>query len=94
MSLISGRTVSVQTETDATVDHLKQAAQSGLLVGRATLVTSSGLVLDGASTIGECDLQSGDLRTLQVRQLQIQATRRSQWNWTAAVAQSLTMAPW
>ena len=66
VSLISGRTVSVQTDRKATVDRVKQSAQSQLFVGRAKLVTASGRALEGATTIGECGLTSGDSVTLHV----------------------------
>ena len=51
VSLISGKTVLVQTAKDATVDDFKQSAHGLLSVGRAKLITSSGPVLDGSESV-------------------------------------------
>ena len=49
-------------------------------------MTSCGRVLNGASTIEECDLKHGDSVSLRTQQLQIQATRRDAWESGAAIA--------
>ena len=75
VSLISGRTVSLEIEVDAEVDTLKHRAQSALVVGRGRLLTSSGNVLRGAATLQQSELQGGDALTLHVRPVQVSASR-------------------
>ena len=87
--LLSGRTVSVQTERNVTVHDFKQSAQSLSSVGKARLVTTSGRVVEGASTIGECGLISGGSITLHVAQLKILATRRCPHYGTPAIVVTL-----
>ena len=71
VSLTSGKTVSLRTDRHVTVEEFKQSAKRPLSVGRATLITSCGRFLDGASTMAECDLRSGDSVIPHVRQPQI-----------------------
>ena len=75
--LLSGKSASLEVELDASIESLKQRAQSALVVKhRGRLLTSSGEVLDTATTIIEAGLQSGDVLTLHANRVQIQATRR------------------
>eukprot|EP00439_Symbiodinium_sp_Y106_P071047 s1219_g12.t1 len=74
--LLSGKRASVEVEADALVELLKQKAQSALVAGRGRLLNSSGEVLDGAKTITEANLKSGDVLTLHVSQVQFKATRQ------------------
>eukprot|EP00439_Symbiodinium_sp_Y106_P081237 s338_g20.t1 len=71
--LLSGRTVSVEAELDDSVNALRHRAESSLAVGRGHLVDSSGVTLDGAFTLHEAKLQSGDWLMLQVSKTQISA---------------------
>ena len=75
--LLSGKCASMEVEADASVQSLKHRAQSALVVpGTGRLLNSSGKVLDGAQTITEAGLMSGDVLTLHVNQVQLRATRR------------------
>ena len=75
--LLSGKLASMEVKADASVESLKHRAQSALVVpGRGRLLNSSGEVLDGAQTITEARLMSGDVLTLHVNQVQLKATRR------------------
>ncbi|OLQ15087.1 putative E3 ubiquitin-protein ligase HERC2 [Symbiodinium microadriaticum] len=74
--LLSGERAAVEVEADASVESLKHCAQSALAVpSRGRLLNSSGEVLDGAQTVTEADLRSGDVLTLHVNQVQIQARK-------------------
>ena len=75
--LLSGKCASMEVKADASVESLKHHAQNALVVrGRGRLLNSSGKVLDGAQTITEARLMSGDVLTLHVNQVQLKATRR------------------
>ncbi|OLP80686.1 hypothetical protein AK812_SmicGene38864 [Symbiodinium microadriaticum] len=75
--LLSGKRASVEVEADASVESLKHRARSSLVVpSRGRLVNSSGEVLDGAQSVTEAKLMSGDVLTLHVKQVQIKATRQ------------------
>ena len=76
VSLLSGRTISVETEADVDIENFKQRAQSALSIGRGILVHSNGPVLYGARTIRESGLQTGDVLTVQVQPVTILAARR------------------
>ena len=65
VTLLSGKRVSLEAGADESVESLKKRARKALAIGRATLLDSSGRVLDAASTLEECSLQSGDTLTLQ-----------------------------
>ena len=73
---LRGNRVSLQVKADASVESLKQRAQSALVTGRGRLLNFSGEVLDRTKTIAETMLTSGDVLTLHVSQVQIKATRR------------------
>ena len=66
--LLSGKSASLEAEADASIESLKDRAQSALGTGR-------GRLLDGAQTVKEGKLKSGDVLTLHVNQVQIKATR-------------------
>ena len=73
--LLSGKCASIEVKADASVESLKHRAQSALVVpGRGRLLNSSGEVLDRAQTITEAKLRSGDVLTLHVNQVHIQAS--------------------
>ena len=74
--LLSGKNASLEVELDASIESLKQRAQRALVKGRGRLLDSSGEVLDTAKTVVEAGLQSGDVLTLHVNPVQIQATRQ------------------
>ena len=68
--LLSGRRASMEVEAEASVESLKHRARSALVgPGRGRLLNSSGEVLDGAQTITEAKLKSGDVLTLHVNQV-------------------------
>ena len=70
--LLSGKRASVEVEADASVESLKHRAHSALAVpSRGRLLNSSGEMLDGAQTVTEAKLRSGDVLTLHVNQVQI-----------------------
>ena len=72
--LLSGKRASMQVEVDASITSLKHRAQTAL-ASRGRLLNSSGEVLDGAQSVTEAKLRSGDVLTLHVNQVQIRATR-------------------
>ena len=76
LCLMSGKRVSLEVEADASVESLKQRAQSALETGKGRLLNSSGEVLDGATSVQKASIQSGDLLTLHVKQTQVVATRK------------------
>ena len=62
--LLSGKRAAVEVEAEASVESLKRRAQSALAVpGTGRLLNSSGEVLDGAQTVTEAELRSGDVVT-------------------------------
>ena len=72
--LLSGKSASLEVEADVSDESLKQRAQSALGVGRGRLLNSSGEVLDGAQSVTEAKLMSGDVLTLHVNQVQLKAS--------------------
>ena len=74
--LLSGRCASMQLEANSSIESLKRRAQTAL-ASRGRLVTSSGEVLDGAQTVTEAKLRSGDVLTLHVNQVQLKVTQDS-----------------
>ena len=73
--LISGRTVSLDIEENASVEALRQRASSALAVGRGKLVNAAGNALEGAATLREARIQSGDLLMLHVRRVEVIASK-------------------
>ena len=70
--LLSGKHASVEVEADASLESLRHRAQTASAV-RGRLLNSSGEVLDGAQTVRETNLMSGDVLTLRVNQVQVKA---------------------
>ena len=75
--LLSGKSASLEVEADASVETLQQCARSALVAGKGRLLNASGEVLDGAKTITEAKLQSGDVLTLHVNPVQLRPTRQA-----------------
>lgn len=75
--LMNGKKASLEVELDASIDALKQRAQLALGTGQGRLLNSSGEVLDAASTPEDLQLQSGDVLTFHVKQVELVATKRS-----------------
>ncbi|OLQ08894.1 hypothetical protein AK812_SmicGene7558 [Symbiodinium microadriaticum] len=75
VGLLSGKTATVKAGLDEEVGALKCRAQIALGVGRGRLVGSSGSVLDTCAPIKQTRLQNGDLLTLHINRVQIQACR-------------------
>ena len=67
VSLISGKTVSLQTHEDESVESLRVRAQRALGVGKGRLVSSTGSVLDGGVPLKKARLQQAEPLTYQVR---------------------------
>ena len=66
VSLLSGRTASVEAEPDESVAVLNSRAQKTLVVGSGRLLDSSAGILRAAATLEESGLQSGAALTLQL----------------------------
>ena len=75
VSLISGKTVSVETRLDESVGTLKRRAQTALAVGTGRLLDSAARLLDEQQTVQEADLRNDTLLTLQLDQVQVRGTR-------------------
>ena len=75
VSLLSGRTVQIETGLDADVGTFKGHAQRVLSVGKGRLVHPSGSVLHEAMTLGDSALCNGDILSLQLQPAMIRATR-------------------
>ena len=75
VSLLSGRTVPIETQLDVDVRAFKRRAQRALSVGEGRLVHSNGSVLDEAMTIQDSELVNGDFLSLQMQPIQMQAAR-------------------
>ena len=73
VSLISGKTVSLETHEDESVESLRMRAQRALRAGKGRLLTSTGSVLDGETPLKSARLQNLPL-TFHVRRVDIQAT--------------------
>ena len=70
---MSGKTVSLETHGDESVESLGMRAQRALAVGKGRLLTSTGSVLDGETPLNRARLQNLPL-TLHVRRVDIHAT--------------------
>ena len=77
VTLISGRTASLEADLDASVESLKQRVQTALAVGNGRLLNSSGSVLDEDATMEAVGLQTGDCLTLHIGRFQIGGGRKS-----------------
>ena len=71
VSLISGKTVSLQTHGDESVESLRVRAQRALGVGNGRLLTSAGSVLDGGVPIKKARLQPARPLTYHVRRVDV-----------------------
>ena len=71
VSLLSGRTVSVEAGLEETVETLKHRAQQTLAIGRGRLLDSSGRVLNGTATLEESGLKNGDTLTWHTKSTHI-----------------------
>ena len=76
VSLLSGKTATVEADLDETVDTLTQRAQIVLGVGRGRLLDSFGVVLRmrGHREFPDSAIQNGDPLTLHVSRVQIQSS--------------------
>ena len=74
VSLMRGKTISVEASLDELVATLKQRAQTALTVGTGRLLHCSGEPLNDMLTVKEAKLETGTLLTLQLRGVQIQAS--------------------
>ena len=86
VSLMSGRSASVEADLDSSVQELKQAAQTVLGVGKGQLLDSSGGVLNEQSTLQKAKLQAGDSLTLRIRQVHVQACNTKWFDGPSAFA--------
>ena len=77
VSLLSGKTVSVEAELGTSVGELRQRAQTALAVGKGRLLDPSGRALDEVATVKESGLQTGDSLSFHIRRIQLQATSRA-----------------
>ena len=77
VSLISGKTVSLQTHGDESVQSLRVRAQQALGVDKGRLVDSTGNVLDGGVPLKEVGVQCEESLMLQVRRVDICGGRQA-----------------
>ena len=73
VSLLSGRSCTIETGLDVDVRVLKQRAQSALAVFKGKLGHPSGTVLDEANTIGDSELRHDDILSLHIQPSAIHA---------------------
>ena len=71
VSLLSGRTASLEAEPDDLLGSLKRRAQTALTVGVGQLLDPLGALLDDATTVKKAKLQNGCNLTLQICQVRI-----------------------
>ena len=83
--LMSGRSVTLESDETAELDHLKKRAERALGVAQGRLVSPSGVILDGAATIKKA-LLTGDVMTLHSAQVQVLATKATAFAHGAAFA--------
>ncbi|OLP83219.1 putative E3 ubiquitin-protein ligase HERC1 [Symbiodinium microadriaticum] len=75
VSLISGKTVSLETHGEESVESLRVRAQKALGAGKGRLMDSAGSVLDGGAPLKAAWLQYEAPLTLQVRRVDITGGR-------------------
>ena len=93
--LLSCKTASLEVEADASVELLKQHAQSALVTGRGILRNSLGEALDKANSITEMCSKTGDMLTLHVGQVQPTAAKEATLhNAFAAVLGDRSVVTW
>ncbi|CAE7949302.1 HERC1, partial [Symbiodinium sp. KB8] len=77
VSLISGKTVSLQAHEEESVESLRVRAQRALGVGKGQLLSAAGVVLDGRAPLSTARLQNAEAiaepepLTLQIRRVDI-----------------------
>ena len=94
VSLLSGRTVQIETGLGVQVWEFNRRAQRVLSVGKGRLVHSTGLVLDEAKTIGDSDLGNEDFLNMQIQPTMIQATRANHAAAFAVVLGDRSVVTW
>ena len=67
----------MEAELEASVDEFRHRVQESLGVKKGRLLNSTGRALDGHSTLRESGLQSGDMLTWHVGQVQVQASSQA-----------------
>ena len=77
VSLISGKTVSVETRLDELVGSLRRRAQKALAVFKNIRLLDSTRLLDAKQTVLEAKLQTGTVLTLQVGEVKLCGTTES-----------------
>ena len=93
--LLSGKVASIVVDADESVESLKRRAQRALVVPkRARLLKPSGEVLDGAQTIAEAKLMSGDKLSLHVNQVQLKAANCTDVSAFAALLGDGSVVTW
>ena len=90
VSLLSGKTATVQAGLHETVETLAQRAQVVLGVGKGRLLDSFGVVLDGCAKITNTRIQNRDSLILHVNRVQIQCANCS----FAAILGDGSVATW
>ncbi|OLQ02258.1 Poly [ADP-ribose] polymerase 3 [Symbiodinium microadriaticum] len=90
VGLLSGKTATVEAAVDEEVEALRLRAQTALGVGQGRLLDSSGNVLDVCASIKDARVLTGDLLTLHLGRVQIQANRRA----FAAILGDGSLATW
>ena len=74
VSLISGKTVSLETHDDESLESLRLRAQRALGAGKGRLFTSAGSALDGETPLKRARLQNAEPLMFQVGRVATQAT--------------------
>ena len=71
VSLISGKTVSLEAPWTESVQSLRLRAQRALGVGQGRLLNFAGAVLDEKTSLEGAMLQTGESLTLQIRTVHV-----------------------
>ena len=74
VSLLSGKTATVQAGLDEKVNSVILQAQLALGVSKGRLVGASGFVLDGSALTKHASIRNGDVLTFHASKVQVQAT--------------------
>ena len=73
VTLLSGRTIALAADADESLTTLKRRAETSLGAGMGRLVRSSGSILNTMYTVKRAKFQQGEVLTLQVGKVEIQA---------------------
>ena len=73
VTLLSGRTIALAADADESLTTLKRRAETSLGAGMGRLVRSSGSILNTMFTVKRAKFQQGEVLTLQVGKVEIQA---------------------